>query len=185
MKRQLLYFFLICFLASCLEEQNNPLTIASCTDKIKNQNEVEIDCGGICQACIKEPEAATVPCKSTLVKNRITLNGVNKNLSSEDFGCYQESDYYEIYIYKDYTEIIIRLYNFKFPNKTIAIPLVPYYSSKSGSASIKVTDFYNYNSLSGNLYASKENNSLVIELCSLDLAGQGSTYKISGKIVCE
>ena len=184
MKKQLVYFFLICFLSSCLEEQNNPLLVGSCSDKIKNQNEEGIDCGGICRLCEKEPGPATAPCKSTLVNNRLTLNGIDKNISS-DFFCTQESDLFEIYIYKDYQEIVIEIYTSTLPTTSTAMPLVPYYDAKEGYASIKLRSFYNYNSLSGTLYVSKINNLITVELCSVDLVTQGETVNISGRIVCK
>jgi hypothetical protein len=184
MKKKLLYFFLICFLTSCLEEQNNPLLVASCTDKIKNQNEEGIDCGGICGVCEKEPEPATVPCKSTLVNNRLTINGIDKNLSSSDFICTQEADLFEIYIMKDNQEIVIEIYTSSLPTKTTAIPLVPYYNAKEGDASIRLFNFYVFNSQTGTLYVSKVNNVTTVEFCSVALTSQGVGYTISGRIIC-
>jgi hypothetical protein len=185
MKKQFLYFFLILSLASCLEEQGNPLVVASCTDKIKNQNETGIDCGGICGLCEEPEKPITVPCKNRLVNNRIELDGLNKNLSSADFSCYQESDHFEIFIYKDFREIIIEVYGTFVPGKTKAIPLVPYYDSEDGYASIRMTDFYLFHSLSGYLYVTKENDTTLFEFCDVDLSGQGGTHEVSGRIVCD
>lgn len=185
MKKQLCYFFLIFSLASCLEEQDNPLVVASCSDKIKNQNEIGIDCGGICGLCEEPEKPTTVPCKNTLVNNRITLNGINKNLASTNFGCYQETDHFEILIYKDYQEITIEVYGTLVPGKTKAFPLVPYYNAEAGDASIRMVDFYAFNARSGFLYVTKENDTIVFEFCSVGLSGEPGTYEISGRIVCD
>jgi hypothetical protein len=185
MKKECLYFIAICFLTSCLAEQDNPLLVASCTDEVRNQNEEGIDCGGICGACEEEEKPAVAPCKNNLQNNRLTLNGINKNLSSFEFGCYQESDHFEVHIYKDFQEITIEVYESLLPEETKEIPLIPYYQAEDGYASIKLNDFYNYNSLRGFLYLSSKNNITTIEFCSVDLVGQGITYEVSGRIVCD
>jgi hypothetical protein len=185
MKKHVLYFVLVYCLTSCLEEQTNPLVVGSCTDKIKNQNEEGVDCGGICGACAKEPAPVTVPCKSNLVNNRFTLNGVNKNILPADIYCRQVSDHFEISVNKDHQDITIAIYITSLPAKPMAIPLVPYYNAAKGYASVKLTDFYSFNSQEGYLYFSTTNGFATAELCSVSLVGSSGTYVISGRFICD
>ncbi|HEY0742569.1 MAG TPA: hypothetical protein VGD40_13935 [Chryseosolibacter sp.] len=184
MKKQLLYFIVFTFLTACLAEQDNPLLVASCTDRIKNQNETGIDCGGVCRECEPEPEPVTVPCKSSLVNNRITLDGIHKTLTSSDFYCAQQTDFYEVFMYKDAQELVIKIYDTTLPMGTTAFPLVPYYDEEEGSASIKLNSFYNYNSLQGQLYVTRTNSSITVEVCGVDLVGQGGSFEFSGRFLC-
>jgi len=47
----ILFLAILGIFTTCNDEEEDPGPVATCTDGIKNQDEVEIDCGGICPAC--------------------------------------------------------------------------------------------------------------------------------------
>ena len=64
--RILLLLLVILFAAGCRKEEPVEVVPETCVDGVKNQNEVTIDCGGVCPVC----ELSCVP---TL--NALDLNG--------------------------------------------------------------------------------------------------------------
>jgi hypothetical protein len=174
---------IILLLTSCLAEQDNPLIVPTCFDGIKNQNETEIDCGGKCAICIVEPPFV-VPCKSTLVNNQVTVNGLKINLTSSNLYCNQETGYYEIHILNPTYDITIEISGSTPPYKNKKYPLVPDYNLESGYASITVINFYRYVASSGYLYVTVENGKIIAELCSVSAIGPFGSYSISGRILC-
>lgn len=184
MKRTVIFYFWAAqLLFSCVEEQDNPLLVSSCTDKIRNQNEEGVDCGGVCGACvIAEPVIA--PCKADLVNNRITLDGLNTQLTNSDYFCAQESDRFEIFIMKNNTEITIQIYGTSLPTQDTAYDLDAWYDLGPGEASIRYLNFYSYIALGGKLYLSYANQKWTAEICPVDLSGYGSSFEFSGRIIC-
>ncbi len=173
-------------LSACLAEQTNPLILnGTCNDGLMNQDEEAVDCGGVCKDCnIVEPVVS--PCKASLKNNVLTVDGLNTSLKADDYSCTQESDYFKIYILKNNKEIIIEIYETTLPKIGTVYPLIGWWDAKEGYASIKITEFYSYNSTSGSLYLAYENNKWIVEICSVDLIGQGSsTRELSGRILCD
>ncbi len=176
------------FLSSCLEEQTNPLVNgATCADGIKNQNEEGIDCGGICAMCQEpgEPVEVVVPCKASLTDNLITLDQwYDLSLSSVDYYCSEEVDFFEIAVWKDNMEFTIEIYETTLPTVDTKYPLVHWWDAQPGYASIKLINFYTYNANTGELYLSYDNGEWVVEVCSVELYGSEHTYELSGRILC-
>jgi len=98
MKRFILYFFCAAqLLCSCYEtDQNNPLVVGTCMDRIKNQNEEGVDCGGVCDKC-EVIAPLVVPCEAQLKENHITINGVDYALTKANY-ITEQSDFFEITI---------------------------------------------------------------------------------------
>jgi hypothetical protein len=183
MKNLILFFFLGSLLFSCLAEQDNPLLVESCMDKIKNQNEEGIDCGGICGGCVVV-EPVIAPCKSDLRDNRITLEGIHTTLSADDYFFSQEAEYFEIFIMKNNIEITIQIYGTSLPTTNTAYDLDAWYDLDPGEASIQYLNFYSYVALTGKLYLIYSNQKWTIEICPVDLVGQGMDTEFSGRIIC-
>lgn len=184
MKKTALFYFLAAqFLFSCLAEQDNPLLVSSCSDKIKNQNEEEIDCGGICGTCvIVEPVVA--PCKSILKDNRITMDGIHTLLTNDYYHCGQEAEYFEIYIMKNDGEIRIQIYGTSLPTEDTVYDLDAWYDLDPGEASIRYLNFYYFIATSGKLYLTYANQKWTAEICPVNLVGQGGSIEFSGRIIC-
>ena len=183
MKKIAIFSFCVAqLLFSCEAEQDNPLLVSSCMDKIQNQNEEGIDCGGVCAACeIIEPVVA--PCAAELRNNRVTLNGINTQLTSDDYRCAQETDHFEIFIVlKNFTEITIEIYGTSLPTQDTEYDLDAWYDLDPGEASIRYLNFYSYIAMSGKLYLTYANKTWTAEICPVELGGQGGTIEFSGRI---
>ena len=180
-----IYFCLALVLFSCLAEQDNPLVLPSCRDNIKNQNEEEVDCGGVCAACeVVEPYA--VPCESILWDNLIQSDYFAMELESGDYICTQESDYYEIFIMPDsYSEMTIWIYGKSLPKQSTIYEIDEWYDLGPGEASIKYLNFYSYLAQSGKLYLTYSNQKWQVEICPVLLSGQGDDITFSGRILCK
>lgn len=189
MKTHFLIFIVSFALASScsMEEQTNPLVNgATCTDGIKNQNEEGVDCGGICAMCTEpeEPIEVVVPCKASLTDNLITLDEwYDLSLSSGDYYCSEEQDFFEVVVWKDNMEFTIEIYETTLPTVDTKYPLIHWYDAEPGYASIKLINFYTYNASAGDLYLSYENGAWVVEVCSVELLGPDHTYELSGRII--
>lgn len=184
MKRTaILYFLAIQLIFSCAEEQDNPLLVSSCMDKIRNQNEEGVDCGGVCGACIVE-KPMVVPCKADLVNNRITLNGLNMQLTNNDYGYTQETDRFKILIMRNNSEITIEIYGSSLPTKDTVYDLDAWYDLGPGEASIKYINFYSYVATEGKLYLRYANQKWTAEICPVGLIGYNSNLQFSGRIIC-
>ena len=183
MKRTTILWLLVAqLLFCCAEEQDNPLLVSSCTDKIRNQNEEGVDCGGVCGACIIE-KPVVAPCKADLVNNRITLNGLNAQLTSADYICTQETDRFKIFIMKNNYEITIEIYGTALPKKGTEYDLDGWYDLGPGEASVQYVNFYSYVATNGKLYLSYANQKWTAEVCTVDLIGYNSSLEFSGRII--
>jgi len=175
-----------------LAEQNNPLVQnESCFDRIKNQNEDDVDCGGICYACeIIEP--IVVPCKTSLSNNVITIDDWwDMSLSTSNYSCTKEPEYYDpenfkLYIFKDNIEIHIQIYESTLPKIGTIYQLKHHSDAELGNASILFYDeFFDHHANSGELYLSYENGQWLVEICSVRLNGAYLYYDLSGRVLCD
>ena len=189
MKKQLSYFFIsaVLLLSACLAEQTNPLIIAggSCTDGIQNNGEEGIDCGGRCTPCEGPAEPEEAPCKASLTDNVITLDDSDFALGPDDYGCTQESEYFKLFIMKNFVEYTIEIYETTLPQIGTRYPLVRWYDAEPGTASIKMTAFYNYLAVEGDLYLSFADDQWIVEVCPTNLIGPEYMYEFSGRILCD
>jgi hypothetical protein len=189
MKRQFLIFIFSCFfIGSCVEEQTNPLVNgATCTDGVQNQDEEGVDCGGICISCQDpgKPVEVVVPCEASLIDNLLTLDEwYDLALSNTDYYCTEESDFFEISVWKDNMEFTIEIYETTLPEVDTKYQLVPWWDAEPGNASIRLNNFYMYNANAGDLYLSYSNGEWMVEVCSAELVGSEHIYELSGRIRC-
>jgi hypothetical protein len=183
MKKQFFYFICIIYLlGSCLAEQDNPLIVGSCTDRIKNQNEETVDCGGICGACeVIIPIKA--PCADALTDNHISLDDEEININDWNHYCEQKTDNFTITIWQEFRELTIEIPGTSLPLDAMEFELQSYLDQEH--ASIQFIDFYSYTSTTGKLYVSMKNNKPVFEICSVNLNGSSGSLPISGRVICE
>jgi hypothetical protein len=185
--KTLSYFVITTFLmVACLAEQDNPLVeMPSCYDGIKNQNEGDVDCGGICTQCNNTPPVV-VPCKASLADNVITLDGNKVTFSESEVIDTKKTGFYEIFIVKNSIEYLIEINADDLPKKTTIYPLEDRYDAGPDQASITIINFYVYSSINeGDLYVSYKDGKWLIELCSVNLYGQVHTYEMTGRFVCD
>ena len=201
MRKTILYYFCVAqLLFSCLAEQDNPLA-GTCKDKIKNQNEEGVDCGGVCGACQQDPDQnpdpdtdpkpapVVAPCQGVLRDNYVTLNGIDSWLheeviDNEYFFYSQSADYYEIFIqFKDYSNLWIGLGG-TLPKSDKVYSIVDIFSISPGKASIQYTNAYFYDAVDGKVYLTFENGKPVVEICPMTFSGNGPKVTFSGRIMC-
>ncbi len=166
-------------LMACEAEQNNPLVIGTCYDGILNQDEEKVDCGGKCPKC----QTIVVPCKSSLVDNRITYKNVNNTLTARDITFYQDYYNFQIFVTKNNVEYDIKLYVKALPTRDTVFPITKSSNPGDGYATMLVTEYYYYDyaASSGNVYVTYVNKQWTIEFCSVPLSGISST--VSGRIL--
>lgn len=206
--QRILYIIVILIVAGAckLQEQDNPLIIGTCMDGIKNQDEQDVDCGGVCPACavVLEPgEEAWSLCHESLTPNRISIDGVTSAIWPEIHGIQRDNpspnqQNYEfsipltneigdvtgtlrIWLSPDIEPTTSRVYNLVKGDKAL----------RPGSARI----MYDRNSYaeetfnthdSGRLYMTVKGNTIFFELCNVllyDIYEGTNTRKISGQVV--
>ena len=202
MRKTVLYYFCAAqLLFSCLAEQDNPLA-GTCKDKIKNQNEERVDCGGVCGACQQLPDPDTdpdqdspvtppvvAPCQGVLRDNYVTLNGIDNWLHEavidNEYLYYTQSvDYFEIFIqFKDYSTLWIGLGG-TLPQTDKVYNIVDIFSLSRGEAAIQYTNDYFYDAIDGKVYLTFENGKAIVEICPMTFSGNGPEVTFSGRIIC-
>lgn len=202
MQRITYSFILALSLSACYTaEQDNPLIVGTCMDGIKNQNEKEIDCGGICTECliIEEPDGTypitTAPCTASITRNVIIVDGIRNPFTQSSIAYTKPSydgNFYEYRVsmpYQYYT-LYIRLSADQPPTKTRTYTVTESTSSSSppaGSAYLAVGDSYGYYYSGTNgdkVYLAVENGVTTIDLCSIDMFNYADlAFNITGRIV--
>lgn len=179
------------FLTSCLEEQLNPLkesVINSCFDGVLNQNEEDIDCGGVCEACA---EPIVSPCASTLSENKVTNQVSIPDIEFTNILC--DEVYYggqyeiegvsfagsvRIYFGEDSLPVEDKVYKLR---SSVS-------NDDSGKAYLKI-NFSNYGTFhsgSGDLYVTFKDNKAIAEFCEITVRNSNLTeILVSGKVMCE
>jgi hypothetical protein len=170
--------------ACSLAEQDNQLLVGSCMDSIRNQNEEGIDCGGICGGeCVYIPPV-TVPCEDELQDNVIKLDGLDFELTDDNYSVSVEDDYIKIFILKSFfEEITIQIYGISLPTTTTEYDLAGWFDLNEGEASITYLNTYRFHGLDGKLYVRYENSKWNIEICPTYLTGHDFEWEFSGRII--
>lgn len=186
MKRNILYTFIIALLlVSCVAEQDNPLTVATCTDGIRNQNETDIDCGGRCQAC-EGKTTATAPCASALVNNVVMFNSTKITFANGLSTCEQNVDYFELRLAQGNYSIMIELYGIRPTTNKIYKFAYDWTASENEAVLTVTTGGKTYIADEGYLYTTILNGEMIMEFCSITMREtySGSTNTIiSGKVI--
>jgi hypothetical protein len=180
--RYYLQLIIALLLSACLAEQNNPLVITeSCTDGIQNQNEENVDCGGVCTAC---EIPVVIPCLSQLNPNKVVLDGYPIQLTASDFSLYKDANYYRIYFYNNLREMVIYFFVDTLPTAPTQFNLVPWYDQTPEHAAIKFTNFYNYIANTGSIYLTHDSGEWTVSICPVNLTGTGHVYEFYGQLIC-
>jgi hypothetical protein len=186
MKHRSFYSFLILlFLSACLAEQTNELIVPNCHDGIQNQDETEIDCGGRCTACEVIIPVVT-PCASSLEDDTYTWNGLDYTLAADDIGCYEETDYFEIFVYNYYYSHELTIH---FPSKPTEDKI--YQASwnlypEGDEAYIGFHQGFLFKASAGEVYVHVNNGIVTAEFCDVTM---NNTYfdpvSLKGRITCK
>ena len=181
--------YILLLLSACLAEQTNPLIVASCIDGIQNQNEEDVDCGGICISCSELGPPIEVTCQSSLVNNQLVLDGISYNLTQSDFETYHEDEYVEISVVNPFFATIwiqgalpTKRAQYQIVENTDPLDLLP------GEASVMVVRSQKgYYSSEGELYLTYANEEWKIMMCSVDMedAYKYTSFELYGMLTCD
>jgi hypothetical protein len=194
MRKILHYILLALATGACITaEQDNPFIGPTCYDRIRNQDETAIDCGGHCSACgVSEPELPTnePPCKATLQDNTLVIDGRKVVAAMRDYSCDISTAGYTIAILIDGIDsFVLHLGGSGKPTKSDTYSLVQtIYSVPSGSACIYYEEggydgaFTNYGD---KVYVTvTKDKKITVEFCDIELVyGYGGYFRtVSGRI---
>ncbi|MBL3657866.1 hypothetical protein [Fulvivirga sediminis] len=190
MKNIFIYLITFLLLAACFQEQDNPLIDsariikATCNDGILNQDEEDIDCGGVCKIC--RPEN----CSEQLESNSLIIDGER----------YTFQDLYvrHYFIQSDYVIAATKSNgknNFKLsirfegylPYNSKKYDITENFQGEESTAYMELigdefsNDYYAY---SGKVYIEKTDNYYIIEFCDVKLKNEyNNEINASGKLI--
>jgi hypothetical protein len=179
MKKSLFYIlFLAIISGACLQDQTNPLTVATCYDGIRNQNEKAIDCGGPCLSC------AASPCTKELEDNILYYNGSQMTVggSDYDYDCYRENNAYVFDIELRYNATLQIILGGAPPKEDKIYPISK--TPKDGSAIVVMQDqSTTYYATTGNVYVVVNNGKIEAELCSVTVTYATWATEFTGRVI--
>ena len=154
-------------------------------DRIKNQNEEGVDCGGVCDKC-EVIAPIVVPCEAKLQENHITVDGVDYALTRANY-ITQQADFYEISIAlsKNDQSIDIQLYG-KLPKVSTVYKLKAWpYVGRGEACIIYSSSLATGDSAQGELYLNYQDGKPFVEVCGATLINfWNDDIEFSGKIRC-
>ena len=150
----------------------------TCFDKIKNNGETDVDCGGPCKTCAAAPSGPVIP-PCTPPANTMNFNSQNFSLSSYSSS---SSGQFEITGNASGADIRLTFLNQPTVDKVYAINTSPFCSSVGpNECCLVITAFNQYNAQSGSVYVNIVGGNMVVTFCSIPLS---SGLFVTGNMTC-
>ncbi len=151
----------------------------TCFDKIMNNGETDVDCGGPCKRCGAGGSGGPVIPPCTPTANTMNFNSQNMTLYS---GGSSSSGQYVITGNGSNADIRITFNNKPTVDKVYTISTSPYCSSASASeCCLEVTQFNQYGAQSGSVYVNIVGGNIVATFCNIPLS---SGLTVTGNMTC-